>query len=299
MAGETNRVTRSRFRSPDSTLRRSGRRRASPGLRRALPDEFRATLRAVSAVLFVILAPCATAQDSVDRCFGYAYDAATDELLYREQHDRYYQDAEVVFERVLYLDASGRLLAAKDLDFQRDLFAPEYRLRDARSTYEEGARQRGGLIEAYYRADAERPEQSRRLPAEGPVVVDAGIEQFILANWQALKDGDSLDIKLLMAVQLEFVDFAVAKVAESDLDGVPAITFRVAPTNVLLRALMTPMRFTFSSQSRLLLVYEGAAPIKDRRGLKTAIRVVYPASERNSGSVPAPPDAEPGLEGGI
>lgn len=245
-------------------------------------DLLKAARVSLVPLLCSLAGPAAGTEQYLLRYVGYAYDARSGAPLYSEIHRLVVEEGEAVVSRVEYRDDVDRVVGDKDIDFRLDLFAPDVRLRDLRHGQEEGSRHRAGLIEVYHKPGPERPEKSRRLPVEGLVVVDAGLDRLIVENWDALQAGQPLRIRLLAPSRLDFVDYSVFKLREGDLDGVPTITFTAEPTNILLRALTTPIRITYSTVSRQMLVYEGSGSVRDAGGLRRAVRILFPASERQA-----------------
>lgn len=222
----------------------------------------------------------AAGESYIVRFVGYAYDVRTDAPLYSEEHRAVVEDGEMVVARVEYRDPDGRLIAEKDLDFRRDLLAPQFRLHDLRTGQEEGARLRAGLLEAFQRRGEDRPEHARRLPMEGLVVVDAGLERLILENWASLESGQPQVFRLLLPSRLDFLDLELTCQGEGQLDSVPTVSFQAEPVGTVMRALMPPLKFTYSAVSRQLLIYEGPASIHDANGLRRHARLVFPAARR-------------------
>ena len=107
------------------------------------------------------------------------------ELVYREVHWRY-RDGDATARVVLYRCPDGRAFARKHMRDSPDSTAPTFDFVDARTGYREGVRVRGAGREAFWQPRAGAATVGHPLPAGPGLVIDAGFDVYVQANWSAI-----------------------------------------------------------------------------------------------------------------
>jgi hypothetical protein len=206
-------------------------------------------------------------------------------LLYREQH-LLRSRAGLPLERlVLYRCPGGAAFARKRVDYDVSASAPAFALEDARSGYREGLRRSAAGDELYFREDAGANEQRAPLPTRAQVA-DAGFDEFVRAHWTALLADESLPLRFAVPARLRTMDFRVRQAGRVQVDGVPALLFRLR-LDGLLGFVAPHIDVAYDARSRRLLRFEGLGNLRDAGAHgQLEVRIDFPAPAR-----PAPEGA--------
>ncbi len=190
---------------------------------------------------------------------GYVGEARDDtgRLLYEEHHLVRFGAGQPSERLVTYRCADGRAFARKQVDYADPPFAPQFRLDDARLGYQEGF-DRG---EAFVRRGATAAEKRDAIRAGAALVVDAGFDEFVRANWDALQAGDSLAIEFLVPSRLTSYKFKLRKVRTDTLYGEPTSIFELAAAG-LLGWFADPLEAGYRDSDRRLMHFKGLTNIR-------------------------------------
>jgi hypothetical protein len=249
----------------------------------------RALLR--SLLLLVVLVPAlgqATAGRAVHRFYGYAFDQSSGRYLYTEVHRHVYQDDRWVNGTIRYYGADGLLIGQKTLDFSQDPFVPLFRLSLPGEGYEEGisaVAPEGIEIDTLKRGQRER----LRLDRVPEMVADSGFHSFVVQHLDALRLGQTVTLDFIAVGRMQVFRFRLDKVAETVVDGHPALQIRAEPDS-LLRLLAPRLLLTYDLQTHYLLEYRGISNLHDPvTGKGLMVRLVYPAHPPAGAPTTLPP----------
>ncbi len=229
--------------------------------------------------LLMILPLSLAAQQRLETAVGLAYDKDSGELLYREEHFQRFEGDQIRQRQVLYRCPRGPVFARKQVDYRDSLFAPAFSMQDLRSGLREGLRRENGQAEVYIQRGGESRESAATLSAVNNLVADAGFDEFIRRNWDALQDGDRPRIQFVLTFRQSTAGFRVRKVGDEDIDGQPASTFRLSLSGVL-GLFVSSIEASYHRETRALLRYEGVSNVRDVDGENYVTRIVFPAEER-------------------
>ncbi len=228
-----------------------------------------------TGALAMLIFSGAHASMNVEQLVGYAYDRASDKLIYTEQHTFESEGEELVKHQVDYVAADGTLLAAKTLDYRGHPYAPEFRMDDKRDDYVEGAQ----YTDAGYRLFRERDQKSadKMLTPESNLVADAGFDRYVRDHLDELLSGEQQSFHMAIAGHLTELRFRVRLLDKKSLFGVPAARFRVEPAS-LLRLIADPIDITYATETGRLLRYVGVTNIRNAQGNRYDARIDFPTN---------------------
>lgn len=89
-----------------------------------------------------------------------------------------------------------------------------------------------------------------------PVVSGPSMYGFILQNWNLLKEGDSLPVRMLVLKEKTTYGFNVK--FEKQVNG--HVSFTVTPSSFLVRIAVAPLRVVFDATTKAPVRYEGRVP---------------------------------------
>ncbi|SFR45593.1 hypothetical protein SAMN05216203_0467 [Marinobacter daqiaonensis] len=167
--------------------------------------------------------------------------------------------------------------AKKSLTYPDTLIRPEvdFRQPDFNETLEVtfGDQQEVARVEwSLGNGEAER----WKLEVTPRLVVDAGFDHFIRANWDTLREGGSVEFRFLAPTRGEAYDF-VAEPDPDPLDGARH-AFRIKPSGFLMGMLVDPIRLGYDEQG-FLTHYSGLGNIRRNQEENYVVDLRYRVTE--------------------
>jgi len=214
----------------------------------------------------------ASASDEVRRHDGIAYRRGSEDVAYRESHWRY-SDGGQQRRLVLYRCADGRPFARKLLFGADDAAAPDFEFLDQRDGYREGLRQGAGGREVYWQPSAETPERSESVNLGDDAVVDAGFDAFVRTHWTELNQGQPLTATFLLPSDFNFLQLELRKSSAPSSGATTQFTLRAAAWYAFA---LPEITVTYRSDDRRLVRFTGVSTIRDERGKRQSVEVVFP-----------------------
>lgn len=236
----------------------------------------RARIRLLLLLLCLLPATgIAVAGHVVHRFYGFAFDPASGRYLYTEVHRHEYQDDRWVRGTIHYFSPDGQLIGEKTLDFSRDPFVPVFHLSLLREGFEEAVTAVGATgIELETLKDGQRTRT--RIERVPDMVADSGFHTFVVQHLDDLQRGQTVTLEFIAVGRQQVFHFRLKKVAESMVDGHPALQIRAEPDS-LLRLLVPPLLLEYDLQTRYLIEYQGLSNLHDpATGRGLMVHLVYP-----------------------
>ena len=154
---------------------------------------------------------------------------------------------------VEYRLPDGEMLAEKTVSYSCRMTAPDFQLRDAKSSEDEGVIWQGGELISYQK------DQSEVLtPPKGNLIIDAGFDHFIKQHWRTLIDGKAVKVNYLFPRDNVFIKLRVQKSsAPNGLNEVELaenrdiVFFKISANNLLFRLFSSPISVGYDSSQSL------------------------------------------------
>jgi hypothetical protein len=179
---------------------------------------------------------------------GNAYDRDSGQWLYSENHFCEPSREQCI---VRYKSAGGEIIAQKDLDYRESAVSP-------------------ALVMVDYRRDTEV-----RIPSAGSeLVVDAGFDNFVRAQWEALAAGDTVTFRFQGVGFDSPLDMKIGAGADSDCTAAQ-LCLAVNIDSWLLSAFVAPIELYYSREDRTLQRYSGVSNLKGERGESLDVDIFY------------------------
>jgi hypothetical protein len=216
---------------------------------------------------------------------GYARSLDTGELLYLESHA--VADSGGANEKrvVTYrCSAESAPFARKHLDYGTARTAPAFEFDDARSGFAEGLKREGNTLTVFTRAGTQAPVRAERLNNRGPLVADAGFDEFVRERWEVLERGSALKVPFLVPSLQGSVNFRVRKVNDVVIEGEPASGIRLSLAGPV-GWFLPDIDVSYRKMDRRLMRYRGLTNIRDAKGELLAAQIDFPESSRSHGTV--------------
>jgi len=213
---------------------------------------------------------------SSDRTYrGVALDLQKEVPLYVEEHEERYRAGERTFLLTVYRGAEGRMIARRTADFSRSTLVPDFQTEDFRSGYLEGAERVAGGVRLYWRKSADDPIEERIVDIPSPAVVDAGFNNFVQEQWNALMKGEELQIHFGIPSSLDYYRFRIYKDEAILYEGRPAAVVLCEIDNFFIRLFVSPIVLVYDVETRRLVSYKGISNISDEQGNNHRVRIEY------------------------
>lgn len=220
-------------------------------------------MKTVFALALLTLAATASAgEPQALRFYGYAYDLQTNRYLYTEVHDARVDGERWLGGTITYYAADGALIGRKTLDFANDPCIPIYRLDLVAHGYAEGITDNRDAVAMIKRAEADQPEQSKRLDKNPSMAADSGFHSYIRAHMPQILKGDTVPLTLAVAGELDTFKFRIRRAADTRFEDKPAVHLRVE-LDSFLRLMADPLELTYEPGTGKLLEYRGISNIHD------------------------------------
>ena len=206
---------------------------------------------------------------------GVARSVDGDAVLYEEHHFVRTDGAAPAERIVLYRCPSGEAFARKTVTYGEPPYAPQFRMDDARFAYAEGFERGRIAAEAFVQRGADDPLQKEAVSLGESLVVDAGFDEFVRANWDALQAGKSVPLRFLVPSRLAAYGFKVRKTGEESLYGQPASVFELALSGVF-GWFADAIQVSYRNSDRQLLRFVGLSNIRATPEENLTARIEFP-----------------------
>ncbi len=225
----------------------------------------------------------AGASEDVQRHDGIAYRRGSEDVVYRESHWRY-REAGQPRRLVLYRCADGQPFARKQLSGAADTAAPDFDFVDERDGYREGVRRSAGAREVYWQPSAASPEQRESVNLGADAVVDAGFDAFIRTNWTELVEDRPQMATFLLPSDFNFLQLVVRKTSTSGDGSTTQFSLRAAAWYAFA---LPEITLTYRNSDQRLVRFAGISTIRDERGRRQSVDVVFPPDQEAVATSPA------------
>lgn len=215
-------------------------------------------------LLTLLLLPSLSAQANLRFEEGLARDPDNQQALYKEQHLIRSNAQNTVERLVLYRCMDGTAFARKRVNYQTSALAPAFEFTDVRKGYVEGLRYRQNQAALWYRTPGTGTEKNALIAAQN-LVADAGFDEFIRLNWTKLRSGKALPLRFAVPTRLQAYKFSLKQTGESNIAGVPAVTFQLKLSG-LLSLISDPIEVSYEKSSKRLLSFQGLSNLRNDAG---------------------------------
>jgi len=198
---------------------------------------------------------------------GKAYAVDSEQLLYVEQHNITLDKAgEYLSSRVSYSDPIGNVIVTKTLDFSTSQTMPKLTFIDKRINANIKVYPFNEAGQHTTRIFSQRGDESNfsEVITEQPQtsIIDAGFDHYVMANWQALLAGKTIDMEFLALTRAEYIGFELEAKNSAEVGDDKLLVLSLRPRNFFIRLLMKPIYLTYDTGSKHLLRFEGLTNIE-------------------------------------
>lgn len=225
-------------------------------------------------LLCLAVAQAAAASQNPARVIGEAYDLENNQFLYREVYCVNDKPDEI---EVIYRNEADSVIAHKTLDYRTGAVTPSFVQKNLYSSEVIEVRLRDDEVSMkVVDADTAEPKKASAELADGklPVVIDAGFDEFVRQNWEALLAGEKKRFLFPFAEHEKLLELRIRSAScgySSDTDQ----CFRLELANWFFRMLVAPIELGYDPVERRLLRYRGLSNIGDGKGNGSVVDIRY------------------------
>ena len=233
-------------------------------------------MKATAAFVGALLG-CSQAGAAVFEFHGSARSLDDDRPVYQEHHAVSGTCESGVFvpaqHRVEYLrDSDGTPFASKQLTYRRSAQLPEvdFQQPEFNERLEISYPEASTLDITWQKPSSETAMFELRFG--GKLVVDAGFDQFVRANWAAVTSGQSVEFDFLAPTRGDYYGFVLEPGPKNRLDA--DIVVQIRPTSLMLRVLVDPIVLGYNRQGALTH-YRGLTNIRKNADANHTAEIYY------------------------
>lgn len=196
---------------------------------------------------------------------GYAYSQDQKTLLYSEHHIvKVNSHGEPQTAKVSYFSDTGELMAVKHLKYHETGYLPNFE-------YKNLLTKQGFKVNDYEKhvaiiIEQEGSESKEKVKKEeqNPMIVDAGFDVFMRANWTDLLAGDKKEVAFLSPTRAMFIAFEIELIErDSNFDeSIERVFFQLRPQNFIIGLLVDPIDLEYDKKTGRIMSYKGLTNIE-------------------------------------
>ena len=216
----------------------------------------------------------AAASQSKNYVVGDAFGLKSNNFIYSETHCGAQDE---LASEVFYQHRDGTLIAHKELDYKSGHTTPSFVQHNIQSKEKIKVSFDQETVSISVTGSGNR-ELGKKYPvtdiASKPIVIDAGFDGFIRANWGKLVSGKTLEFQFPLASRSSLVSLQL----ESSVCSYETETdqcFTLEPSNWFLRMLSSPIELGYDSNLARLTRYRGLSNIDDESGNGLIVDIKY------------------------
>lgn len=203
-------------------------------------------------------------------------------VLYREFHYAENPDLDLPT-RVQYRTPEGELFAEKTMDYSAVMTAPQIRQIDYRNSARIETRPltdvRPARVEIGFQAHDSNRFIQAQVPLAQDLVVDAGFDPFVRANWDRLTAGRAVSAHFLVPARQDTVRVNLSSTDQRHCNAVAAelSCFVIRPAGLLrvVGFLVDPIYIGYEQQSRRLAMFSGLSNLRNDQGEPQNVLITY------------------------
>lgn len=208
---------------------------------------------------------------TIEQEIATARDLENREVLFREQHLVRLDNGAPEERLVMYRCLDGKAFARKWVRYHDTPAAPSFQLVDARSGYQEGAEKTPSGVLVNWKAPGE--DETSELLSPGPLVADAGFDEWVRGYWEPLTQGKTLEMRFLVPSRLRAYDFDVSPIDS----GSPDLRAFRLQLGGWFGWLLPSIRVAYDDNTKRLRWFEGLSNLRDDSGdAPMQVRIDFP-----------------------
>jgi hypothetical protein len=223
-----------------------------------------------STLTALLLMICADLQAA--ELVGEAVDINTGDPLYTEKHDF----STIEGQRALtttYLTPDNQIKASRTVRYDGDNVV-QYRLTLNNIDYQESVRREGNSLSFEVDNPDEKPKrEALEFDANKDPIVDAGFNDYLLRNWEALTAGERVTFYFASTAQMDLVRLQVT--LDEKMSNDEMAVFSMTAANPFFRLLVEPVKVGFYRDSRQLGYYRGVSNLKNDAGKAYDVEITF------------------------
>lgn len=215
------------------------------------------------------------AEVRTEKYIGNAVDLKTGKLIYTEEHEAFYENDLNVRSIITYRDEKKNVIGKKEISFQGTSPVASFRREDYRFGTIESAEPVGSGIKLVNKQDAGSAVKEEIVDIPKPMAIDAGLNNLVRNNWDALANGEQVNFNLGVPSQLDYFSFRLLKAKDEIISGKKTLVVRFESDHWYIRLFVDPVVVWYDTETRRAIRYEGISNIYNEQGKSYQVRVTF------------------------
>ena len=229
----------------------------------------------LTVCIVTMLSSLLIAQARSEKYVGNAVDLKTGKLIYTEEHEAFYENEVNVRSIITYRDEKKNVIGKKEIAFVGTSAVASFRREDYRFGTVESAEPVGTGIKLVNKQDAGTAAKEEIVDIPKPMAIDAGLNNLVRNNWDALAKGEKINFNLGVPSQLDYFSFRLLKVKDETVAGKKAVVVRFESDHWYIRLFVDPVIVWYDAETRRAVRYEGISNIYNEQGKSYQVRVTF------------------------
>ena len=230
------------------------------------------TAKTFSAALFTLLLglPASWAQNKTYKFIGEARNKKG-EVVYIENHETT-ENAEgfIISLKTNYTRPNGETLVKMESDFSKNVLIPEIKFEDVRFQRKEDLTHNNKTVNVKI-FEKEKKKKEKSFKIKGNMVAGTGFHNFILKNFEDLKNGKQLPLSFIVLAKADFFVFDLVK---KEIKG-DRLKLHLKIHNWFLKNFIDTIIVEYDLNSRRLLNFDGLTNIEDDKSKPQELFIEY------------------------
>ena len=208
---------------------------------------------------------------------GDAVNIKTGEVVYTERHAFYEKDGK---RHMLssYVTTDSAPIGERTVVFGDDQ-VDSYVLSQTSYPRKESITRKQNAL-AFMKDEGTKKEKLVKYDPQEEVIVDAGFSNYIMRNWNELRQGKVNKFLFASSARMNIVKLQIkfTELIEDAQAGQAIAMFEMTAANPLFRLLLTPIKVGYYQDSKQLAYYRGISNLLDKDGKSFDIEIEFPES---------------------
>ncbi|MFZ4620554.1 MAG: hypothetical protein ACOYNS_08345 [Bacteroidota bacterium] len=226
-------------------------------------------------ILLVMGLSMMRAESRTERYVGSAVDLKSGKLIYTEEHEAFYDNEVNVRSVITYRDEKKNIIGKKEINFNGTSSVASFRREDYRYGTIESAEQVSTGIKLLNKKDGSSSAKEEIVSIPKPFAIDAGLNNLVRNNWDALGRNENVMFYLGVPSQLDYYQFRLVNVREEMFLGRKSRVIRFESDHWFIRLFVDPVVVWYDTETRRAVKYEGISNLYNEQGKSYVVRVTF------------------------
>ncbi len=229
------------------------------------------------SISLILSSPAGSAGDfsSKNKTESFQGEARTEDgdLFYTEVFDLKKASDKISSGSIIYFNADHKKIAQINLDFSKNLFAPDTTFEDLRDQYQYKMtfNKKENSIKMSYKEKDDKNPHEKSFSYKEDMITPQGMVYYLGKNMESLKKSGEIEAVMLMPSRLDTMSILIKVISEAG----SKMTINVKPKNPFVRALVPDLQISFNESTLQVLEFRGISNLLDEQDHQKKITISY------------------------